>query len=623
MSIKFIENPPFVVDFRQFAQKEAEKLSSFQKVQRTISRPFELIQFIFIAFAKSAYMTLKYSWTSFKLIVLGYYGSLSNFQPPKDMYLAAFKVLFWVAAVFWCFTTTAFRLLIDQISPPSNTLLTELAGGEINIEHLQTKELSIDVSGVPKEITVDTLTNLFDEINFSDRNKPGYMAPTSRKEGNTTYTPEELKKSLSTFISQVKGRVAFLGTPPAYDTPRLMAFYQQIEDAVRFSIHKVSDDLHRFQTTNGTDPSKYQEAQLQQYKGLLEDKARIAIDMAIAGKHCGARYMGEAMSTYFGLKGETSEDGTLQDSLIELLAHKRKEIAQAQVQMHLGSDTHALSKYMGNLGQPLGLPGTRNVIEHLDQNFEPNKFLRLFFAEYTVDAIIDTVQAKIKKSQLFRGKIIDWLKDQVSEWKKDAGNVEELKKQIQPIINEKVENAASSPDFQKFQELIAHLKEKKVTWPTDENWTDFVDELFTLTEAKEWVTKKFPNKKPADLAKEKQKIKAACSEETLGKEAASQLKEAIVKDGPLPTTALGEKEVEKQKIEKIRKILPIQKETLARVLKGEVTLETAIKDHFDLTRRKEFLSELKLDHIATHGVSPEILEWLLVSQKILLPQEGS
>ena len=109
--------------------------------------------------------------------MMGYYGSLSNFRPPENIYLAAFKVFFWAAAVFWCFTTTALRLLIDQMSPPSNTFLTELAGGEINIEHLQTKELSIDVSGVPKEITVDTLTTLFDEINFSDRNKPGYMAP--------------------------------------------------------------------------------------------------------------------------------------------------------------------------------------------------------------------------------------------------------------------------------------------------------------------------------------------------------------------------------------------------------------------------------------------------------------
>ena len=623
MSIQFIQDPPFVVDFRQFAHKEATKLSSSQKVLRTIAKPFELTQFIFIAFAKSAYTTVQYSWTSFKLIVLNCPGSLWDAKIPNSAAATAFRVFFWIAAVFWCFIMTTCRLLIAQLSPPSSIFLTELAGDEIDIEHLQTKELAIDVSGVPKEITIDTLTTLFDEINFSHPSRPGYMAPTSRQEGNITYTQIELEESLATYISKVKGRIAFLGTPPAYDTPRLMAFYQQIEDAVRFSIHKVSDDLQKFQKTNGMDPSKYQGAQLRQYKGLLEDKARIAIDMAIAGKHCGARYMGEAMSTYFSLKGETSEDGTLQDSLIELLAHKRKEIAQAQVQTHLGSDTHALSKYMGNLGQPLGLPGTRNVIEHLDQNFEPNKFLRLFFAEYTVDVIIDTVQAKIKKSQLFREKIIDWLKDQVKEWKKDAGNVQEIMKQIQFIMDEKVENVAPSPDFQKFQELITHLKTEKVAWPAEENWADFVDELFALVESKKWFKAKFHLATSAAMPREKQKIKTACSEETLGKEAASQLKEAILKDGPLPVATLGEKEIEKQKIEKIRKILPIQKETLERVLEGKVTLEAAIKDHYDLTRREEFFSALQLDNFDKQGVSPAIMEWLLVSQKILLPQEGS
>jgi hypothetical protein len=624
MSIKFIEEPLFSINFNQFVKdKEVENLSFYQEVQRIVSRPFELIQFIFIAVAKSAYTTLQYSWTSFKHIVLGYYGSLSKFRRPQDIYLVAFKVAFWVLAVSWCFITTTLRLLIDQIRPPSNAFLMEFTGGEINIKHLQTKELAIEVSNVPKEVSVDALMTIFNEINFSDQGQPGYMAPSSRKEDDVTYAIEDLRKNLSIFINNVKGRVPLLGTPPAYDTPRLMAFYQQIEDAIRFSIHKTNNDLKEFQRKYGIDPAQYQEAQLRQYKDLLETQARVALDMAIAGKHCGARYMGEALSTYFSLKYDTSEDGTLQDSLIELLAHKRKKIAQAQVQMHLGNNTHSLSQYMANLGQPLGLPGTSNVIEHLNQDFNTNHFLRLFFKDYTVNVIIDTVQAKIKNSQPFREKIIDWLKAQVGEWKKAANDIQGRLKmeQIQPIIDQKVESSLPSHDFQKFQDLISHLKEKKVVWPSDENWADFIDELLALDESKKWLQTQFSSAKPIELQNEKQKLKNSCSENSLDKDIALQLREAILYGKPLPLAAIGEKDIEKQKIKKIREILPIQSETLSRVLKGKVTLETAIKDHYNLTRQQEFLFALKIDNIATEGVSPEILEWLLVSQNILLPQE--
>lgn len=620
MSIRLIENPPYTVDFQQFAQTPTKNTSLIRKIQSAVCQVFQWIALIFTTIIRSAYLTLKYSWTSFKLLVID--DLLGSRRDAGEFILIlAFKVSFWVTTVFWCFITTVFRLLIERQSSASN-FLTELSGGEINIEHLQTKELSIDLSDVPKDITVDQLTALFDEINFSDLAKPGYMAPTSRQEGKITYTVDELKESLKIFISRVKGRKAFIGTPPAYDTPRLVAFYQQIEDAVRFSIHKVIVDLTKFQKTNGTDPSLYTTDQLRQYKNLLETKARVALDLAIAGKYCGARYMGESLSIYFSLKGETSENGTLQDSLIELLAHKRREIAQEQVQTHLGFDTHALSKYMGNLGQPLGLPGTRNVIEHLDQAFDSAHYLTLFFQKYTVDEIIDTVQAKIKQSQLFREKLTDWLKDQANEWKADTANAEELMKKIQPIIDEKMENAPLSPHLQMLQELITHLKEKNIAWPAEEAWNEFLEELLALKETKQWFKMKFPSANPFALQTHKSNLKMACSEETLGQALASQIKEEIIKNGSLPMTVLIEQDIKTQKIEKIRQILPIQKETLERVLNRSVPLKTALQDHFNLKRREEFLAALKLDNIDKQGLSPEIMEWLLVSQKILLPQVG-
>ncbi len=624
VTIKLIESPAFIVDFRQFVKRD-ENVSNFQKVQRVVLSPFGLVQCIFIAVAKSAYVTTQYSWTSFKLIVLGYHGSLSNYHPPKDSYLAGLKVVLWAAMNFWCFTTTALRLLINQINPPSNRYLAVFAGKEIDLEHLQSKELAINVSDVPAETTIDNLWGMFNKINFDNKSRLGYMAPNSRKEGDTIYTVEELKKGLETFTNHVKGRIPFLGTPRAYDTPRLMAFYKQIEDAIRFSIHKLDQKLKEFQQTNGTDPASYNEEQQKAYKNILEDRARIAIDMAIAGKHCGARYMGEAMSTYFSFESKEIEGGTLQGSLFEILAQKRSKIAQDQVQKYLGNDTHALSKYMSNLGPLLGLPGTNNVIETLDQSLDFNLFLGRFFAEYTVDAIIETVQAKIQKSGVLREKIIDWLKDQVGDWKKDANAAQEIISKIQPIIDKKVENAAVPPEFEAFQRLITHLQKENITWPSKENWDDFVTELFTLEKAKEWCAQNLPHTNLIQLAKEKNKLKQAFSEETLGPDITKQLKSEILSEKQLDLSSVINRNIEAEKIQEIhkemRENLSIESETLSRVLNGSASLKEVVENYYNLARRGEFLEKLKLDAIATQGVSSEILEWILVSQKILLPQE--
>lgn len=619
-SIPVIHNPPFAVDFQPFIDaKKVIELPLFQKVQNVVLRPFELIGFVFIALTQSGRTTLGYSWISFKHNVLAYYGSLSSYRPPQDFYLIIFKVNIWALKVFWCFTTTAFRQLIEQIDPPSKAFLSTYTEGKIDPSHLWTKELSIDVSAIPADIKVSTLRTIFQGINFSEMDKPGYMTPSSRTEGSIIYEVEDLRKSLETFIKHIEGRVPFLGTPPDYDTPRLMAFYQQIEDALRFSIHKINHDLEEFQNSlPGIPPDAYDEEQIRQYKNHLENLARIAIDMAIAGKHCGARYMGETMSTYFDLRGETGDNGTLQDCLIELLASKRSEIAQKHAHQHMGSDTHGLSKYMASLGEPLGLPGTRNIVEHLRKDFDYDKFLKLFFTEYTVNLIIDTVQEKIKKSQLFREKITDWLKDQVADWKKDSEHAQELTEEIQTIIDKKDE-VALPWESQKFEKLITYLREQKVEWPLTNKWNDFIDELLTLDVAKQWFKIEFEGLPLVERQTKKNQIKQKFNKNILGKEAAQRIKNAIIHGEPLP---LDENESKQQKINIIRRILPlIQQDTLSRVLEGKVNLETAIRDHLDLARREEFLHALRLDDIAEEGIYPEILEWLLVSQQILLPQK--
>ncbi len=623
-AITFIKEPPYVVDFTQFPK------SSLRYEEETIKtvalKALKLIPVIGTSFAKAAYTTFSYAGTSFKHIVLGFYGSWSNFRPPSDFYFVVFKVAFWALNLVWGTLATTFRLTSQELAPPSSEFLRHYANDGIDISHIKTNKSGIDVSAVSPDVQVATLAQIYDEINFDNPDEPGYMKETSRQEYSTIYSKEALKESLRKFIKNVNERVAFLGTPPQHDTPRLMAFYQQIENAVRFAIHKSNQDIAAFKAKNGQGP--YEEEALRTYKGLLEDRARIAIDLAISGKHCGARFMGEAMTVYENAKGVDGElGGTLQEAIIELLAQKRYSIAKQHIQMHLGADTHAFNKYMANLGSILGLPGTEHIIEHLDTSLDRDRFLTLFFKTYTVDFIITTIQDEIKRSQVFREKITDWLMDQSKEWKQEEYNKNSA------AITTAAQAAISSPvqDNEKltlFTQLVEHLKTTKAHLPKlGESWDDYITDVFTLPEVRSWRDSQFAIAGLAPmqaLMQRKQKLedlKILCSEplpigqelETLKNKAPHELLDELIKRSQI-----------RVKIDKVRVIIPLAPETILRIFANPNLLQEAISGNQSQSQRTEFLEQLAENHLVEFdqkGISPALMEWLTVSQKIFSRQE--
>ncbi len=594
-------NPPFQVDFSQFArQKQA---SNLQRVENIAFRVLKLIKILFTSTIKSAYQTVRHSGTSFKHIVLGYYGDLSQFRPPADIYLAVFKVFFWIASMGWCFITTACRNTYNEMRGNKNIpFLQQFAGKEIDIAHIQTKEIAIDVSGIPADVTVNHLLEIFDQINFDRPGEPGYMAPISRREGSTTYTKYELRESLIKFVGHVQRRVAFLGTPPAYDTPQLMAFYQQIEDAARFSIHKAQQDLREFQNRGSNNQ--------QVYRNLLENQARVALSLAIAGKHCGARFMGEAMELYDNAKGEDGiAQGTLKECLIELLAYKRKEIALAQIQRYLGSDTHSYNQYMAGMGQLLAIPGTQNVIEHLSQNLDRSLYTRRFFEKYTEEFILAAIQEKVKKSQIFREKITDWLRDQVGDWRKieDRRIFDNKLRRADDIFKELLSaDFALCNSLTQFASLIRNLH--PIHLPNQNlDWSDFVDELFTLDAIRD--------KLPSDRVEKAHFRQGIKSLEQLGKDSVEKMKQ-----GNVASEGLRESLLCMQKVSRLATLTGLERETLLRVVKGEKQLIDALCEQDEQERRNRFLEALNLEQIAQNGLPPELLEWVVVAHEILLPQ---
>jgi len=615
-TIRFIQEPPYEVDFGRYRKNQPvqEAASVLERVKRAVASPFDLVKVVFVSVASAARVTLGSAGTSFKYIVLGYYEHLEHWDPPGDMYLVVFKVMFWIGAMGWSFVMTTARLLYKQTHSEADlrNFLAFFAGNEIDLSHMEIKELEIDVREVPAGVTVNGLLQMFDQINFDRPQDPGYIAPLSRREGNTQYTVEELKTGLQTFIDHVNRRVPFLGTPPAYDVPRLFAFYQQVENAVRFSIHKSDQDLAAFRGRNGNGP--YAGAILQEYKNLLEDSARIPLMLAIAGKHCGARYMGEAMELYDAAQGEVTK-GTLEDALRGILVAKRKEIARAHIQMHLGSDTHHYTNYMSNLGKMLGIPGSANVIEHLVHGLDRTRFVKLFFKEYTVDCILEAVQTKLKakKSQVFREKIFDWLKTQPGNWQ-PAGvlSLDEMMTRANVVLADSL--LVPNESLQNLQGLITNLKQP---FPSHADWDEFLVELFVS--GREWLSSKYSSIETRRRAEDD--IRALFSNEQLRQELIIKTKEAIAGNKQLVAEHFSPRLLELQKVSKLCvAITGLNPDTAMRVVKGKKPLQQALEEQRAQFQGDQFLGSLNLEGIAQHGLSKEMLEWLLVSHDILLTQ---
>jgi len=624
-SITYIKDPLFQVDFQEFipTKKQEEVLPFHQKVIDVALDALRYIKAFFAAIGNAAYLTLRSTGASFKHLVLGYGGF-----PLADIHLLAFKIVFWVMSMVWCFMATSHRLFMEKIYPHDTGYLSDFAGGEIDIDHFRTKEIALDATGVPKDVTVNSLLAIYDQINFTKQvkaDKPGEILEKSLTEDKKSYSVKELRTHLETFVKKVNTREAFVGTPPQYDTPRLMAFYQQIEDAVRLTIYKHNQMLADFIKEHGNDSSKYDKAAMNKYKGLLEDKNRMVIDLAIAGIHCGGRYMGDAMTAYSNCYGDNiSDEGTLDDSLIEILAQKRKQIGEAHIQKYLGSDTHSYTKYMQNMGRTLAIPGTKNIIEHLF-GLDQRQYLIYFFKDYTVDVIIETIQERVKKSQAFREKILDWIKDQSRDWKK--GDYQEPSQDVlvnlNKIIQAKYDDLPAIGHIKNFQLLISELNQKKVKFPKldgETGWNDFLDDLFALDEVKAWAGEKFKTLSKMERANLIQNFKNCLSQEELGSELLQVVKNAITKDQPLDIKLFVPRFTNLHKAGEMQGEFYMDKDTYLRVLQGDAKLEAAIKNRLEIERGNDFLQNMNLTTIDKNGLSMEILEWLLVSHKILLPQ---
>ena len=499
--------------------------------------------------------------------------------------------------------------------------IDSLADPLINLKHLKATNLSINLEEIPDSIQIEQLRELFQEINFEKPDHPGYMPSSTRKDDDFTYSQQELYGALNQFLGRMQKKTAFSGTPPE-NTSEIKSFFAHIENVVRFCLYKVNKNYDEFMQKLGGIPPDSKDSNYKTYEDLLQAKARLVIDIALTGGHCGGRFMGTSIELYQTLRADREPEGSLQNSLQGILSNLRERIANAQIAKLVNSlnsslqqehTAHAISSYMAKLGPILGLPGTKDCIEQSTLiPTSKSRLLRDFFQSYTPTSIKNEIKQKISSSQKLRESVVDWIKEQAGTWKQHEYNEKalDLLQEITLIQTEK--NTSPLLDtVLLWQDLLAHLIFVEAQLPSKvHNWKNYVVEVISLEESKAFL---------------KQKNLSFYSRIQFQNDLSSSKMESLCIE-PLPLHELQQKASKLDKIKAINQTIlakgfqSLSEETLLRCLEGQANLHEALKDHSNRARQGEFLLSIQPfieDSSQRVKIRPEILNWILSSSEIL------
>jgi hypothetical protein len=596
-------NPEFKVNL---GKPQDAQITRITKIALAIIKAPFIISF---EVGKAAATTLLCSGRSFKVLVLGVENGKYNI--PLHPTLIFFRVIFWMGAMVESTVVNTGSALVGRYG--SRPTLETFVPHQLNANHIVTRNDSVNLEGVGDHVTVDMLEEFFNAINFTDKKKAGHFS-SSLAEGSSV---EEVREGLKKFVYNVNNRVAFLGTPPAGNRPKLEEFYKHIEDCVRASIHSLQKAITDFEKMHGTDYANMDKEKKKQYDELLLNRANMVTDMGIAGKHCGGRYMGEATGVYNRFCG--GDDWALNENyrstLHEMLAQTRRRIAESEIAKK-SNDTHFYAAYMAELGQELAIPGTKNMVEYLQPLTEKGEKIESFFKEYNVNHIITVFNDKIKKSQAFREKTLDWIQSHIGDW-----NQPHYEQMTQGIIV-KVREAMAVEDEKVCDETGKQIKLFKeivgcTELPVDCEWSEYLNNLLATDEAKALVDSLDININRGAYI---QRLKALLQNSIVKPHLVKIAKRESVSEQDL-TDAL----LQMQKVAKVRKAIDrdflCNDNTLLSMVIGNLSVEKGIKDIVEQNRGPDFIDALNLDDIGEKGLPPEVVEWILVTEEVFNPQE--
>lgn len=193
-----------------------------------------------------------------------------------------------------------------------------------------------EIPELPPGTVVDLreLVGMFDQINFTDPARPGYVNPATLVEEQTLYTPAELRTAIKRIVDDIEAnRVTFVPT----EERQKAKFYRDLRLYLQHSILKLRTRRP-------------------------EDRPGFLIRLAFAGLACGGRYFGMAQDLYYQVTGtrQVIDAETLEGGLLKILEPRRAAIFEDEVakmwklatgRLNADVDVHAYAEAMKIVGK--------------------------------------------------------------------------------------------------------------------------------------------------------------------------------------------------------------------------------------------------------------------------------
>lgn len=259
-----------------------------------------------------------------------------------------------------------------------------------------------------EEIKIDELLTLFDQINFTDRNNINYFDPNKLKidlmTGYDPLTVEKARKYLARLIEYIHKKEPITGTPTK-GTELLNTYYAQLSSLIKQIIHQIKEQEKA--CMDGSMPERREVA-------IARNDA--ILTMAIAGKHCGGRWIGDAVLVLELLKNEHLD---LEKLLLRIQANHRLSIAESLAfESEYKGNVHALNSILVLLGPEFKIPGYEHIIEQLPVEFDIFQLREDFLKLYNAETIVDNILAKVNEKEMYKNLVLQWFKQNPGDYKR-------------------------------------------------------------------------------------------------------------------------------------------------------------------------------------------------------------
>lgn len=266
--------------------------------------------------------------------------------------------------------------------------------------YAEVEEIAIGSEEIPACDYVQELQALFDTINFTHSDQPGYIDPDKCTDDGVLIKNrhpnviEALKKALNNFSCKVKNRGqenganTLVAAPPLKDgeeTRERKNYFDKLQFLVARVVLKMKEE--------GCDPF---------------DRNEHLLSFAIAGFHCATRFLGEALAAYEYLVLKKSP--TMDDKVIKIYSNLRLGCVEKLSTQINAVNLHLLNSFRRLIKTERGIPGIFYEGDPYDHSLAKDKALQLFDAQYNVAAIVQRLDGAVN------GAAREFTVEEVNDW---------------------------------------------------------------------------------------------------------------------------------------------------------------------------------------------------------------